>query len=257
MQDFSFVCLSHPLAEAYLDDDQNFLNTLAFEFRHKETFTFISFTALQETLEKQVDPVEKVLHFCSMAVADSVAQRQVKFSILDFHKLIYDESRFKTIVLAIVDYDMPEMNGIEFCQRIKEKNVYKVLLTANEDKDLAINAFNEDIIDKFIMKQVRELFTRLETALMQLKHRYFTDITKPLLPNLGTEINALVKNNSFLNLCRETYRDSNAVEYYLMDKSGSYLFLNKNANPTWLLVRNEKILLSKYKCFKVLMTLLR
>ena len=240
MQDFSFVCLSHPLAEAYLDDDQNFLNTLAFEFRHKETFTFTSPAALQETLEKQVDPIEKVLYFCSMAVADNVAQRQIKFSILDFHKLIYDESRFKAIVLAIVDYDMPEMNGIEFCQHIKEKNVYKILLTANEDKDLAIDAFNAGTIDKFIMKQVRELFTRLETALMQLKQRYFADITKPLLPSLGAEINALAKNIDFLTLCRETYASSSAVEYYLMDKSGSYLFLDKDANPTWLLVRNEK-----------------
>jgi len=240
MQDLSFLCLFHPLTEVYLDDDQNFLNTIKFAFRRKKIDTFTSPLVLSEVLAKEVEPIEKVLHFSSMAEADSFEQRRINFSILDLHKLIYDKRRFTFKAIAVVDYNMPEMNGLEFCEQIKDRNIYKILLTANQDKDIAIEAFNDGIIDKFIMKQVRELFPRLEIALAQLKERYFNDLTKPLLRGLGDEINALVNDAEFLTLCENTYRQAKAVEYYLMDKSGSYLFLDENAEPTWLIIRNEK-----------------
>ncbi|HHU0007774.1 TPA: response regulator, partial [Legionella pneumophila] len=31
-----------------------------------------------------------------------------------------------------------------------------------------------------------------------------------------------------------------AVEYYLVDNSGSFLFLDKDAKPTWLIIRHAK-----------------
>lgn len=239
-EELEFLCISHPLAEAYLDDDESFLNTLKFEFRHQKTSTFTSAALLKETLANQIEPIEQVLHFSSMEAADSITEYQIRFNIFDLHKLIYDKNRFAFIAVVVVDYNMPEMTGIEFCKQIKKNNVYKILLTANEDKSIAIDAFNAGIIDKFIMKQVKQLFQRLEVALQQLKSRYFLDLTKTLLPNLGDEIRALANNNEFLTLFAETYKKVNAIEYYLLDKSGSYLLLDREANPTWFIIRHEK-----------------
>jgi CheY-like chemotaxis protein len=60
--------------------------------------------------------------------------------------MIYEPSRFNNIAVLVVDYSMPTINGIEFCKQLGDKHVYKILLTAEADSDIAINAFNDGII---------------------------------------------------------------------------------------------------------------
>ena len=52
---------------------------------------------------------------------------------------------------------MPDINGIEFCQNLKDKKVFKIMLTAEADSNIAIKAFNDGLINKFILKTTEHL----------------------------------------------------------------------------------------------------
>lgn len=69
-------------------------------------------------------------------------------------KTASDPNRFHEPAIVIVDYSMPEINGIDFCKKIAKYPCKKIMLTGEADYEIAVNAFNEGLIDKFILKDV-------------------------------------------------------------------------------------------------------
>ena len=62
---------------------------------------------------------------------------------IDYSKLsnfIYQKDRFNDISIAIVDYSMPKMNGVEFCKKISNSRVKKIMLTGNAGYEIGIQS---------------------------------------------------------------------------------------------------------------------
>ena len=95
--------------------------------------------------------------------------------------LIYDKKRFDHVAILVVDYEMPDINGIEFCQKLKERKIFRIMLTAEADKDTAIKAFNNGLIDKFILKTNEELYLEITFAVQELTQRYFKEISGSII----------------------------------------------------------------------------
>ncbi len=158
---------------------------------------------------------------------------------------IYNPKRMAEIGVLIVDYAMPGMNGIELCRRLREKEVpFKLLmLTGEASKDLAIEAFNEGIIDKFIMKKADNLMDVLVDSVHELQHRYFLDLSATLLNTIEADANeafAFLSDPIFADFFHGLRKKFMAVEYYLLDEWGSFLLLDIDANPTWVLVSTDQ-----------------
>lgn len=64
------------------------------------------------------------------------------------------EERGESVAMFLVDYRMPQMNGMEFLARAieQEPDARRVLLTAYADTDAAIRAINEVKLDYYLMK---------------------------------------------------------------------------------------------------------
>ena len=135
---------------------------------------------------------------------------------------------------------MPEINGIDFCRGLSEKHIFKILLTAEADKDTAINAFNNGYIDKFILKTNPNLHEELNRAIHELTEKYFRELSKQILPCYESSIKSLLTDEPFKELFNNVVKRNNIVEYYLIDNTGSFLFLTKNAEPLWLLLSDQK-----------------
>jgi hypothetical protein len=58
-----------------------------------------------------------------------------------------------------------------------------------------------------------------------------------LIKGHGSALYSLFDNELFLQLFSKVASQTQAVEYYMVDSSGGFLFLDKNANPTWLIIR--------------------
>jgi CheY-like chemotaxis protein len=230
------TCFRHPVKIVFLDDNQTFLDMLSMEFGQKDNMIMLTDPndAMFLINESRGDIVE-LSRLVSSDNAD--CKRGHDNNILN---IMYDKSRFDNVAVLVIDYEMPTINGIEFCKKLIDRNIYKILLTAEADKDMAINAFNNGIINKFILKTNDNLYEEILTSIDDLTVKYFNEFSKSYLNGSVEKVKHLLNNNSYKKIFNEVMTDSDAVEYYLVDDLGSYLFLDKNAKPTWLIVCDQQ-----------------
>lgn len=135
------------------------------------------------------------------------------------------------ISVLIVDYSMPEMNGIDFLNQIKSLKAKKILLTGEADNQIAVNAFNQGLIDRFIVKGGDKVNETLCDYVTELKQQYFVD----------TQLNQLVLINSqvkvspeYTKLANEWLKKYSIERFYQINHHGSLMGLDGN---------------NKYHCF--------
>jgi CheY-like chemotaxis protein len=234
------TCFYHPIKVVFLDDNPAFLDALELEFSEKINLKTLtnSDAALHLFENTSPDITRSLFKLMSDVNLDTIHDRLIGFDISKLLDLIYDKNRFEHMPLLVVDYEMPTMNGIEFCEKLKDKKIFKVMLTAAADQDTAIKAFNNGLIDKFILKTSDNLHSEIALGLHDLTQRYFRELTEKIMTGYNHAIQALFKNALYQQLFSKVLAQTQAVEYYLFDNSGSTLFLDKDAKPTWLIVRH-------------------
>ena len=236
------ACFFHPLTTIFLDDDEVFLNLIRFGLdKHEKMSVFTDSDQALEVINADKEDVGSAIFKSYNDVdTDHPSIKQIDLNIDQIKNAIYDANRFNHIGVLLVDYQMPKMSGIDVCRHIANRHIYKVLLTAEASLDTAIEAFNEAVIDKFVPKSNHDLLNVLSGILCELNRKYFHDISKPILTNLNERLTKTLNTEIFIELFNNVFHESNAVEYYLLDASGSYLFLDKTGFPTWLIIRNEQ-----------------
>jgi CheY-like chemotaxis protein len=173
--------------------------------------------------------------------AESNADILVDVDLKLLHKEIYNPKRFDRISAVVVDYSMPNMNGIEFCRSIKDKTIKKIMITAISDYRLAVQAFNEKIIDKFILKNTPNLFAEINASITNAQYCYFSD-TYGVDSILGFVYKSplFFDDSSYKKLLATITTNLDFVEYYVLDTSSSVLFLSAQGNPTWFIVKTKE-----------------
>lgn len=77
-------------------------------------------------------------------------------------------SRYQLAQTCVVDYAMPGIDGLRVLQTLLDWPGSRILLTGQADEQMAINAFNNGLIDQFIPKQTADIAGRLMTTLLKL-----------------------------------------------------------------------------------------
>lgn len=170
-------------------------------------------------------------------------QRVAQLNIENIHKEIYSLQRFKQISVLILDYAMAEMHGIEFAKQLKSKDIKIIMLTGEVDYQIALEAFNEQLIHKFIKKNDANLFQILIGAIEELQKDYFIEHSNPAINILTGNDNPNAEiffDHHYADLVKATIKQNKIYEYYLIDAYGSYLMLDRRAHPSWLLLRSTQ-----------------
>jgi len=165
--------------------------------------------------------------------------QSIMLNINWLHKEIYNIDRFSRISAVVSDYQMPGMDGIELLSNINDKNIQKVLLTGYADERVAINAFNNGHINRFVKKGVDDFAEEVSSNIVKSVNQYFKihtgDVSKHLSVYEKTHLNDPIFANFFFNACMSKAY----VEYYMVDMFGGYLFLNAKGQPSLLSVFPE------------------
>lgn len=146
------------------------------------------------------------------------------------------------ISVVIVDYSMPELNGIQFATAMRDLPVKIILLTGEADNEIAVDAFNEQVINGYIQKDSKDLVKKITKMTSLLMQKYFDFIGSPISTLLSSQNKEVFHSKSYHELINDTIARYEPDEYCLLDNMGSYLFRNNRSEIRYLMMCDEKML---------------
>ncbi len=156
------------------------------------------------------------------------------------HAEVYNPNRFAEISVVVVDYAMPGMNGLEFCRRIENSNIKKILLTGQADEKLAIEAFNEGLIHRYIKKSDVNAAELITKSIYELQLQYFQAMSDMIVRMLSVNSPNCLRDKKFYSFFQQICEEKRIIEYYLADPSGSFFMLDDDANTSFIIVKSEQ-----------------
>jgi len=117
--------------------------------------------------------------------------------------------RFNRLSVVVVDYSMPGLNGLQFCEQIKDPQIGKVLLTGVADEKMAVEAFNAGIIDRFISKSHPQASEHISDFSREMQHAYFRRQTQQMHQTLRLAGPLFLDDHSVTNWVRRQMTRNN------------------------------------------------
>ncbi|MCE3045578.1 MULTISPECIES: response regulator [Legionella] len=242
MQHLSIPTCYFPSTALFIDDSRDFLLNFVLQLDEGLAYRIFDspFDAL-DFLDKKRCQLEALNESCTDQVEEIREGHSTSLNMNDnlaaIHAEIYNRNRFTEVSVIVVDYAMPGMDGLEFCRRLANTNIKKILLTGKADEKLAIQAFNEGLIHRYIHKsdaQAAELITK---SINELQQQYFQAMSDNLVRMLNIPVPHCLRDPKFSYFFRQLCREKGIVEYYLADYSGSFMLLDDDANVSFLVMK--------------------
>jgi CheY-like chemotaxis protein len=150
--------------------------------------------------------------------------------------LVGSADRFNELSVIVVDYAMPGMNGVDLCRVLSKHPAKKILLTGEADHRIAVDAFNEGLIDRFLLKHTQEsqLYEALNQAITEMQEAYFAKVSKRLL--LSVRVSEKINNAGFLEIFNRIFQEYRIVEYYLLTARGAFLLVDESGKA-WVFLQ--------------------
>lgn len=233
----------YPTQVILVDDDPDFLDAVSLLLRRNLSYRlFQSASQALDHVNNSNQHIEMIRRcYSSYKTGPFDSDTLSHIDINEIYKEVYNPARFSTPTVVVVDYSMPEMNGLEYCMSLTNPYVKKILLTGQADTDLAVQAFNDGLIDQYISKKDQNLEIKLNRSIANLQQHYFSRafklITDPVIANNQSRF---VTNPEFVSYFREVLEGHQIVEYYLLDEPYSGFFLlDGKGNMSVMLVLPE------------------
>lgn len=229
----------HPTTVVMVDDDPNFLKSVALQLDDK--LAILPFTS-----------VDDVLHFINNKYKERLFSTRCFHNkqpdIMALRKELYNPHRFQEIIVTTLDYDMPNKNGLELMNTMQlppevHANSF-VMLTGNLSSPDDPRLHGYSISERsFISKADPDCISKLMSIIQVKNEIVFQWASYELAQSLAQnpqENNLFLFDKNCLPLLDHHIAQRKICEIYLFDSQGSFLFLDKNGQLSWMIVRNEQ-----------------
>ena len=232
-------CFFYPTTILLVDDDPMSLDTVSLDLRgHYKT---VSFSNPNEAIDFLTDK--------SSAFRGRLLSNQLNHSVLEFRKELYNAKRFEDVLIAVIDYDMPDKSGFDVWQHVglndyqhSHQHSY-ILLTAKRyadfEEELAKSSIGKNFISKFDPNYLDYLLNSINKLSIDVFQSVCHGIERKLTHD-SQEQTSFLNEGNFLPIFNAYLKEQDICEGYLFDKQGSLILLDKHANLSWLFVRSEK-----------------
>jgi CheY-like chemotaxis protein len=144
------------------------------------------------------------------------------------------ELRYGLTNICVVDFSMPAMNGLNFLQLLPGWLSHRVLLTGKADEHIAVDAFNDGLIDRFIPKQTQQIgrhLVKLLTGLVNQPMAFYDGIWSSALKQ---DQYAILQESTVSHALKEIVEEKQWVEYFVIPQPFGILALDHFARVHWL-----------------------
>ena len=230
----------HPTTVCFVDDNYAFMRSVA--AIAPRSWSFISFTSPEQALEaiNKPDELEPLADRCFSLDYANPLRPTVHLHVSALEQEIKWVQRFSRISAVLIDYAMPTMSGLEFCEQIVDKKIRRGLLTGVADEKTAVAAFNKGLIHRYIPKQADTNLEFLIPHVERMKHDYFNQFTASISNSLAMLPPQFMAEPDLVPYFERILTKYRIVEYYLsLDPSG-YLMLQSDGTALRLVVFSEE-----------------
>lgn len=230
-----------PTKIVFVDDNYTYLSSIERMLKREDhSFTFHTHADLALSLINDTSVEAQIAnYFYEVLGSDLRDSKTIEYKMRDVCDLIYNRNRFDIHSVVFVDYDMPAMNGIEFCQQITNKHIQKVLLTGVADEQVIIEAFNKGLIDGYIKKHDSDLVGKIKSFINEFTLRFFNELTHKKEAQAIDVKYAATDIPEFKTAFNDIVKDNNIIEFYQLDPIGCFLMIDANGAINTLYVSND------------------
>lgn len=209
-------CVYYPTTVVMLDDNMSFLENIRMTINDYENILLFDSPSAAIDFVKSSNAMPACLD-----VLESIDQDEIDFDnvlSVDYTKLATFSNREDQVSVLVVDYSMPEINGVEFFEKIKPYKSKKIMLTGEADTTIALDAFNNDLIDKFLTKDVSNINVVLNNCIGDFKKEYFLDSNINLFVS---SFNDIKDNFDYIAIFNSWVSSKNIIKFHQIDDNGS------------------------------------
>ncbi len=234
----------HPVLTVLIDDNQDFLDSLA--FRLDSRMTCVSFRdpsaaidwlhdAYQSAAKNNGNPIRVNINEEGNLLGEYVTSIDAN----EIAHAVLNPLRFNLPAVLVIDYAMPQINGVEFCQAIRGLPCKKILLTGYADEAVAVDAFNRNLIDRFIKKGDPQALDHLETEIIKLQDDFFVEHSNTLTDILSRHCHEFLTDPEACALIKQIANQYGFVEFYLFAHPSGILYLDAQGKCTLMVIETQ------------------
>ncbi len=246
-----FPLYQHQTLTVLIDDSQSFLDSIVFRLQSPlGTKVFHDPHAAIQWLRQahsRSDNDELPIHVGYDEHTLSFERRTVAVDIDQIYRRVMNPERFLFPSVLVIDYAMPEMDGVAFCQALQDLPCKKILFTGQADEKIAISAFNRGLIDRYIKKNDPDALEHLENGIRDLRKAYFTDLSRTLKDLLARHSYAFLSDPVIGELVQQLCIRYGFVEYYLFPNPTGILFFDIDGKATLMVLETGDGLQSQFE----------
>jgi len=232
----------HPTTCLAVDDDSLYLDS--FNYNYADVTLCATEQRPEQAIERLLKDAERTGLTIEEAKRAPVGEEEgrdpvVRLPAARIAAMARDPARFSRVSVAVIDFAMPSMTGIELLQKIKHLPVKKVLLTGKTGDSTAVAAFNEGLINLFLVKQDPDLPGKLRRIIQELQYGYFKDLTAPLEPIAKLEDTAFLDDPGIASWHHKLAERIRAVEHYLLLSPPGVMLVDEAGQVTIAWINNQ------------------
>lgn len=236
-----FPLISLPKRVMYVDDKGAFLEALrrVMPRTHAQQFLTSPSAAIDRIGREAADwkDLERVL---STGDDESVDDALLPMKLVTRH--FGSASRFNLTSVLIVDYSMPGLTGLDLIRQLNAWPGRKLLLTGEADASVAISAFNEGLIQKFIPKSTGRLYNVLKSSYEEMHGVVCEQLGHLLRPRLTSWQKELLQDERVVGGLKRKIEELEWSEYVVVGKPFGLLGLPHAGPLQWLQLETSETL---------------
>lgn len=241
----------YPSTVVFVDDSRDFLTNLSLLLDAGLAFRLydspVRALAVLNGLSGQSTLAERFFVVSPLGEDMPLPHHVIELNLNNIVREVHNEHRFEQVSVVVVDYDMPEINGLEFCRSLKNPALKKILLTGKADEKVAVQAFNQGLIDRFILKQDEDVIPVLNRAIVDLQLAYFENQGQMVMDALAVGSHTFLRDPLFIEEFRKICTRLNIVEYYLVSVPDGILMRDAEGVSSLLIVQTEDNMRSHFE----------
>ncbi|WP_198025011.1 response regulator [Salinisphaera hydrothermalis] len=228
-----------------IDDDIDFLGNLSLQLDADLGYLLFDSThkALSYLNGRQSNGVARGRFFSGLTNGhrelEPDRREPIELDVDALQREMHSSDRFSQISVALVDYAMPQMNGLEFCQQIQDPHVKKILFTGVATESVAVDAFNRGIIDQYIRKHEHAVYDTLNQAIRAFQREYIRDVFVSAADVFPINVPDILKEPAVGQLLERLRADRGLVEYYLANDPSGFVFADADGHTKRLVIQNR------------------